>query len=96
MNGVGNGGPGSVIIVKEASRGGPGLHQRLLELNPRDLRADEAFGRLNAPLLRHPPSPLEAEAGRIFEVVDGSSRRNSSRADDDDDVQIMQLDEDTR
>ena len=91
MNGVGNG----VIVVKEASRGGPGLHPRLLELNPRDLRAEEAFGRLNAPLLRH-PSPSEAEAGRIFEVVEGSSRRNSSRADDDDDVQIMQLDDDTR
>ena len=92
MNGVGKG----VIVVKEASRRGPGLPPRLLELNPRDLRAEEAFGRLNAPLLRHPPSPSEAEAGRIFEVVDGSSRRNSSRADDDDDVQIMQLDDDTR
>ena len=92
MNGVGNG----VIVVKEASRRGPGLQPRLLELNPRDLRADESFGRLNAPLLRHPPSPsAEAEAGRIFEVVDGSSRRNSSRTDDDD-VQIMQLDDETR
>ena len=90
MNGVGNCGPGSVIIVKEATRGGggPGL-QRLVELNPRNLSAGECFSR-NPPL--H-PSPSE-EVGRIFEVVDGS-RRNSSRTDDND-VQIMQLDEDTR
>ena len=92
MNGVGNCGPGSVIIVKEATRGGggggPGL-QRLVELNPRNLSAGECFSR-NPPL--H-PSPSE-EVGRIFEVVDGS-RRNSSRTDDND-VQIMQLDDDTR
>ena len=94
MNGTGNGGPGSVIIVKEAARGGggighgPGL-QRLLELNSRNLlRAEEGFSR-NPPLR---PSP--SEAGRIFEAVDGS-RRNSSRTDDND-VQIMQLDDDTR
>ena len=88
MNGVGNCGPGSVIIVKEATRGGggggPGL-QRLVELNPRNLSAEEGFNRN--------PSPSE-EVGRIFEVVDGS-RRNSSRTDDND-VQIMQLDDDTR
>ena len=70
MNGVGNRGPGSVIIVKEATRGGggggPGL-QRLVELNPRNLSAEEGFDR-NPPL--H-PSPSEVQ-GRIFEVVDGS------------------------
>ena len=93
MNGVSNGGPGSVIIVKEAARGGgsghgPGL-QRLVELNSRNLlRAEEGFSR-NPPLR---PSP--SEAGRIFEAVD-CSRRNSSRTDDND-VQIMQLDDDTR
>lgn len=89
MNGVGNGGPGSVIIVKEAARGGggPGL-QRMVELDPRNLSAEEGFHR-NPPL--H-PSP--SEVGRIFEVVDGA-RRNSSRTDDND-VQIMQLDDDTR
>ena len=90
MNGIGNGGPGGVIIVKEAAR--PGL-QRLVELNPRNLSAEEGFGR-NPPLPLHHPSPSD-EVGRIFEVVEGSSRRNSSRTDDND-VQIMQLDDDTR
>ena len=94
MNGVSNGGPGSVIIVKEAARGaGGGGHgsglQRLVELNSRNLlRAEEGFSR-NPPLR---PSP--SEAGRIFEAVD-CSRRNSSRTDDND-VQIMQLDDDSR
>ena len=99
MNKVHDGGgigADNVIIVKEAAAAAAGF-QRLVELNPRNLNVgerEEEEGLLLDRGRRRPLHPPPSEVGRIFELVE-NERRNSSRTGEHD-IQIMQLDDDTR
>ena len=87
-----------MIIVKEAAAAAAGF-QRLVELNPRNLNVGEREDAEEEGLLldrgrRRPLQPPPSEVGRIFELVE-DGRRNSSRTGEHD-IQIMQLEDDTR